>query len=211
MKSKEDDLRLALIRFLWENHVNFNSHVIGVEAQYGTAKYRADLLLLGKNTHAFELKSEADSLRRLREQLNEYVQVFDYVWVVCIPKELSNVREIASRKVGILVFEDGEVHFARKASQFKRLSRLKLAFSCSKEQLRKAIRDSQNGTVNRGGFEELAIEASKLLSLEILRMLSHENFRSRYQSQSELFFDEVRPPVRLEELDLLKRNQTIWE
>jgi hypothetical protein len=70
------------------------------EARAGLCK--ADVVVLNGTSTAYEIKSERDSLARLRTQLDNYKRVFASVNVVTSPRYLRDVIALAPRDVGVL-------------------------------------------------------------------------------------------------------------
>jgi hypothetical protein len=80
-KVKADYIKKALIEFLEKKYKNKTiTTEIGV---WCNNSYRiADVVLANGHTYAFEIKSEADNLKRLDSQINAFQQYFDYVYIV---------------------------------------------------------------------------------------------------------------------------------
>ena len=54
--------------------------IIGNEVMYGSTGKIADLILLHKgSTYAIEIKSDADNLNRIKDQITEYQKQFDWL------------------------------------------------------------------------------------------------------------------------------------
>ena len=70
------------------------------EVRAGSCK--ADVVVLNETSTAYEIKSERDSLVRLKNQLENYRQVFAEVNVVVSESHLSEVLQIAAEDVGII-------------------------------------------------------------------------------------------------------------
>ena len=67
---------------------------------------KADCIILNGRSTCYEIKTDYDSLIRLEDQLNSYLQIFDEVYVVCSSKYLDSVLKIAPIEVGILQLTD---------------------------------------------------------------------------------------------------------
>jgi hypothetical protein len=75
--------------------------VVLSEARAGLRK--ADVVVLNGTSTAYEIKSERDSLSRLRNQLDSYRKVFAAVNVVASEVHLNDVLSAAPADVGVLV------------------------------------------------------------------------------------------------------------
>lgn len=113
-----------------------------VLCEFNTADSRADMVtLIGGEAHAWEIKTENDSLARLNSQLKSYRQVFPYVYVLVHEKHLSAVREELPNNTGIAVFKDLNIYFHRHSQEDLSDFNFKSAADVlRKEELRSAIR-----------------------------------------------------------------------
>lgn len=67
----------------------------------------------GTYLHGYEIKSDADNLKRLPAQLEAYSKVFDTVTVVCGPKHLEKVLAACPEWVCVLVANEGSTYLKR--------------------------------------------------------------------------------------------------
>ncbi len=68
-------------------------------------RVRADMAVVNGELKGFEIKSDQDTLIRLRSQASAYGRVFDTVSIVVAAKHMENVRKIVPSWWGILVAE----------------------------------------------------------------------------------------------------------
>jgi len=68
-------------------------------------RVRADMAVVNGELKGFEIKSDEDTLLRLRSQISDYCKVFDTVSIVVGAKHFSQVRKIVPCWWGILVAE----------------------------------------------------------------------------------------------------------
>jgi len=78
-----------------------NDAVLINEMVYANWSRRADLAVANGHLHAFEIKSDFDSLRRLEGQIAIYLERFDKLTVVVAPKYLSSVLEMTPSQVAV--------------------------------------------------------------------------------------------------------------
>ncbi len=83
-----------------------NSDVVVEELAVCNGRARVDLSLINGALHGFEIKSEADSLKRLKTQSVHYSAVLDYVSLVAAPKHIESAAEIVPDWWGIIEVED---------------------------------------------------------------------------------------------------------
>lgn len=121
---------------------------------------RADFLTINGNTTSFEIKSSRDNLDRLKKQSTDYLNVFEYNYVVTDYKHLSGVETKIPDSFGIWTFDDGKKKQHRQAAlngrikpeqQLKLLTKKELAFGfedCSGVS-KKIIKTLSNEEINR--------------------------------------------------------------
>lgn len=79
---------------------SLESSILLSEFRVGTNK--ADLVLLNGCSTCYEIKTEYDSLVRLKDQLDSYLKIFDKVNVVCSQHMLEAVLELSPIQVGVI-------------------------------------------------------------------------------------------------------------
>ena len=67
---------------------------------------RIDMVVVNSNLEGFEIKSDRDSLRRLKCQVELYSKVLDRATIVVTERHLATSEEIVPNWWGILLFED---------------------------------------------------------------------------------------------------------
>ncbi|MBS4028503.1 MAG: sce7726 family protein [Ignavibacteriales bacterium] len=90
-------------------------------------KSRIDFLRINGSTMSYEIKSELDTLLKLKKQVNDYQKLFDYNYVVIDEKHLTNAREIIPSQYGIISVCNGKLSEILKAK--------KNIFICASSQL----------------------------------------------------------------------------
>lgn len=96
----EGDIKAAVIDKLFSADALVDAVLIN-EMVVANWSRRADLVVANGKLHAFEIKSDLDSLRRLEGQLETYLHRFDKVTVVSTPKFISLIKESADPRVEI--------------------------------------------------------------------------------------------------------------
>lgn len=196
----EATVRLALAKSLKRQFAG-QRVVFASEARYGASDRRADFLAVGEDSHAFEIKSDSDSLDRLSDQVSDYVASFDFVSIVTSDRHLNKVKNIVPPRVGLWLYSNNEVTAVRPAKRNKRLSKLHLAKGCSKSSLMDALSVS-NGTEALPALQRSAL---KRLRLTQLRALFLAEMKARYTKTSNSFLSETDGELDVEDLLLLKR------
>ncbi|MEA5494725.1 sce7726 family protein [Klebsiella sp. 2HUBk32mer] len=81
-----------------------NAAVMLSEFRVGTNK--ADCVILNGLSTCYEIKTELDNLKRLPEQLNSYISLFDKVYVVAAKTHIEKIKLIVPETVGIIELTD---------------------------------------------------------------------------------------------------------
>ena len=74
--------------------------------EYPVGDCRADIINVGKDISCYEIKTKYDNLKRLKKQIYEYSQLFEYVYVVCSEDKYNKVKSIVPKHCGIIVFKN---------------------------------------------------------------------------------------------------------
>jgi hypothetical protein len=102
---KDLDIRPALRDSLTQKYAAERSALILDEFTVCGGLYRADLTVVNGQLKGYEIKSDHDSLRRLRSQAIGYAKVFDTVTLVLGSKHLQQARKIVPPWWGLLIAE----------------------------------------------------------------------------------------------------------
>lgn len=90
-------------------------HVVGAVEEFWVPgiHVRADLVVIGEDLHAFEIKSDADSLKRLPRQVSGFSSLFDRCSVVVAPRHLDGAMEQVPQWWGVAVAAGSELEWHR--------------------------------------------------------------------------------------------------
>ncbi|ELI5735544.1 sce7726 family protein [Vibrio fluvialis] len=99
---KETDYKCITIDWLFQKELLGEDAVLINELPVDGFNRRADLVVANGKLHAFEIKSDADSLVRLQGQIDTYLRFFDKVTLVCSKKFTAKAIEILPSEVEIL-------------------------------------------------------------------------------------------------------------
>lgn len=78
------------------------NHVSIFELNVG--KSRLDLCKINGNSTAYEIKTDLDTPKRLNQQMKDYFQVFDEVYLICSEKNLKNMLPHLPEECGIYIY-----------------------------------------------------------------------------------------------------------
>jgi hypothetical protein len=88
--TRDSDIRKVLLADLSQMYTD-KQHDLIVE-EFGCNSARTDIAVINGSLHAFEIKSDSDSLDRLPSQIEAYQGVFEYITLVCGSRLLKRAR-----------------------------------------------------------------------------------------------------------------------
>lgn len=74
--------------------------------EFSTGRSKADLVIINGSSTVYEVKTELDSLERLQKQMEAYLRVFDYVYVVTHDSRIKKLNNLLSEQIGIILLSD---------------------------------------------------------------------------------------------------------
>jgi hypothetical protein len=162
----ETEIRNALINQLASSTSGANAAFIS-ELFVDKFSRRADLVMANGKLAVFEIKSERDTLERLKGQISSYINFFEEVTVVCAPRHQKNVEAIVSKNIGIwLIHPDGNLSVLRKAKKEQTLSIKNWLSFLPVDELKKMLK---NEGLSASGNRPLLVEAACLLPIKSVR------------------------------------------
>lgn len=203
-----DIIKARLIDSILSNSIIFPTRkkdvTIGQEVMYGTQKLFADLVVLsGQKLIAIEIKAYNDSFKRLKNQLEGYRKIFDYVYVVVTENHIEKLLTYSDKWFGILVVTEKGIYSKRKAKLVKEFSKkdiletmpiayLKMVFQIKSHKLAIDIR------------EELSMQSMLKLKKVLFSYMQH---KIAYKFQN---FESERGEVsHFEDVSILSMSQLI--
>lgn len=99
--STDAEIRTALHRKALRAVHRCNDTLVIDELGLAHAKVRIDVAVINGCVHGYEIKSAADTLNRLPQQLALYEQCLEKLTIVCADKHVAGVRELAPKWCGI--------------------------------------------------------------------------------------------------------------
>ncbi|MBV8108753.1 MAG: sce7726 family protein [Hyphomicrobiales bacterium] len=105
--STDAEIRGALHRKVLRAFHRCNDTLVIDELGIAHAKARIDVAVVNGCVHGFEIKSAADTLTRLPQQLELYEECLEKLTIVCADKHIAGVRELAPIWCGIVKVTKG--------------------------------------------------------------------------------------------------------
>lgn len=109
------------IEYIYKNEIIeqiFKKHDIETSVaimEFAILRSKLDVLLLNGNFHAYEIKTELDTLDRLDKQLEDYQNVCEKITVVVSENKLKRIQDILPSHIGISVFSNKQIYQEREA------------------------------------------------------------------------------------------------
>jgi len=110
----DSDIRESAHRKIFRRHHNAANTLVIDELGLRHGSARADIVVVNGKLAGYEIKSERDSLRRLRSQIGMYDAVFDSITLIVSPRHRSAATRHIPRHWGIILAQRGKrgaVHF----------------------------------------------------------------------------------------------------
>ncbi len=186
----EPQIKSLLLNHLIKKKIISSSDTIFNEFTVDGASRRVDLAITkGKELWGFEIKSEADSLVRLKGQVDIYSKYFDKVFVVVASKHSNSASLIISESVALWEIKDNRIIVKQKG-------RKKLIKNTDSFIDMMSVSDL-NKAVNKSGLKALSKRRKDLItclskvSCGFLRDAAFKAITQRYELSSKIFFNQV--------------------
>lgn len=205
-KKKLGDLYLKckLVDWIMKN-AKSTDYALSSELLFSEQKRYADIVKISeKEITAYEIKSKNDRLNRLQGQLDCYMSVFDYTYVVCHANHMEAVLKISNPYIGIIIEKENKLSLIRKAKKSKKINSFSLLSSYSRREMQIKFPQKLTSMLN---IDELREQ----ISFSIKRQEINRDFKSKlYQENKEntnIFIREIYPgKVNPDDLLILSRK-----
>ena len=129
---------------------DLNIDLLTTEIPYLYGNRKADLVvILDNKSIAFEIKSELDNLTKLNEQIRDYQEVFNEVYVV-IADKFKTSQEIKSlpKNIGLIVEKNGTFKLKRVAKLKTTLKKDKTVYFLHKNEMLEYLNTNKYLSIN---------------------------------------------------------------
>jgi len=196
--SNEDIIKAAIIDFLLRRD---EVGIIGSEILYGRAGKFADFINLTESITAFEVKSRNDDFRGIKSQLNSYLNVFEFVYLVTTDNHLNKIRNLKVPNLGVvLVKEYRDIQVIKEAKFNSNTNNEEILASINANYLKQKYSISKSTTANK--TRELI---SALPKEEIMKVFI-QYLKGRLQKRNNMFFAERGTVTHYEDVSLLSND-----
>ncbi len=88
---------------LYKIHKKDNSTIVVDEMCINNSSVRADVVAINGELHCFEIKSDVDTFKRLENQMNNYLEIFDKIYFITTEKHITKITDTLPECVGVYV------------------------------------------------------------------------------------------------------------
>jgi hypothetical protein len=187
LKIKESTLKTLL-----KNHLlnKKNDEFIITEFNISNFSKRVDLVYFnGINCLAFEIKSDYDSLKRLKSQTDEYLKCFDKVIVVVAEKHLEKALIMTPEHVGIWQLKGDTFKVIRKGNIIKVREKIRYLRMMTIQEMRRFMKKN-NLTSHDNKRSNIEVTLTSL-PLSLLKKEAIRCIKDRYKKRGKNYFDNI--------------------
>lgn len=204
----ESDIKIEVLS--WARRLSRGRSLPAIASEYAIAgtNIRADLALLAETFIGVEIKSSADSLKRLPAQMEGYAKCFENVLLVAAPRHLRGLATINLCGAEVWSINNRGQMRCQSPGLINSVSGRELFGLLTQEERRRALRRLEASSSARpiGPFAIADLDA---------RLAFEDAFRARYGQTSLAFWEAVKGRrIRREDLNLLSRfhsQRLLWE
>lgn len=177
----------------------YRAKIVGVEVPFLSGRRWADLLVITESGKliAFEIKSDRDSLRRMANQIEDYIRTFDQVHLILSEKfRKSPLLKSLPRSIGYGFIDSKKrrVDYVRPPRARSRLSKENLLYFLWRKDLSAHEKSKQEPT------EDVRRRMGRALSMSRIKKLAREALVRRYAGRYRVFLREKSSRVHVEDL-----------
>lgn len=204
----EAKLKAILLNHLLSNGTVNSGDTVLNEFTFNNFERRIDLAVLTKNKLiGIEIKSEMDSLSRLKGQLLEYQNYFDKVIVFVANKHLNNSLKIVNGNEQIIAYCNGKILCKKRGRIEKTSSKIHYIRMMRANELVKLCNFFGQGVTSLSR-KKLELEAEKI-SMKHLREWSFKFLKERNHEKTQRFWKKANSSVDEHHLSLLSEKNKI--
>lgn len=181
----DSDVRTALLRKVIAEHVANPQTLVVEELGLARGACRVDVCVVNGHLHGYEIKSDADTLRRLPTQQQFYSDVLDKATIVVGQRHLEHVLALVPQWWGVRTVSRGmrnavNVDLLRSAKLNPSVNKTAVAALLWREELLSLISDrTEEKAALRGNRAALCDRLAELYTLTEIRSLVREQLKTR--------------------------------
>ncbi|MBB5191192.1 hypothetical protein HNQ50_001915 [Silvimonas terrae] len=203
----EAHIKCAVIERLIESGA-LNDAVLINEMVVANWSRRVDLAVANGKLHAFEIKSDVDTLRRLDGQLATYLQTFDKVTVVTTEKHATQIASMIPNNVELWVASASNQKISLKVVKRGRTDKVSghdaLCSHLTKAEIFTLLK--KNGISSKlYQKKESLIQASEIISVNLVRKHLLDCLKNRYKKTHDQFINGLAHRITINDLTRLRK------
>ncbi len=193
----EQEAQVKILEYFLRSY-NCSEMIVALEMPFCEYKRRADMVLVVDGfTHAVEIKTKADNIGKLYDQISDYKKIFDFSYIASEGRNFKSVIKRNYGNAGIINLDKNATRH-REAKQIKRLEKISLLssvdFSYIKRQKDAIIKSTKQESIN---------ETAKRMKIEDCRRVFVNFIIDRYRPRSTSFFYEIGESIHTDDLLIL--------
>jgi hypothetical protein len=182
---RDEDIRQKLHAWLTGLHRTAGDTGIIHELNLLRPSARADLAVINGEFAGFEIKSDADSLRRLPRQISAFNGVFDRISLVTTDHHLIDARKVVPPWWGIIYLRRGEIDFYRRPDENPQVRADSLLWLLRKSELIELLCAANPGSAPESGrYASLANKAYNRINLQVIKDAVRTRLKHRCEEES---------------------------
>lgn len=186
----EPQIKALVLNYLMRNKLSNPGSFIINELTVDRFSRRTDLVLVtNSRLIAIEIKSEADSLKRLQEQTSKYLEHFDKAIVVADAKHIDKILGSTPSQIGVWEVSKKSIIVRRRGSIRPIRDKKKILSLLRKNEL---LALARNHNIQHSKESRTAVESSlNRIPLKSLKAFTLKNLNDRFQSTYSKFIEQV--------------------
>lgn len=196
-------IKAILVDYLIKSTVE-KDFVIATELPFSSGRRKADIIMISKDTCAFEIKSARDNYDRLIDQAKDYVRTFDYSYLIVeTPLTKQNMEKLPPRMGVITLNENLEFKKIKTAKRVLRPVKYNLASFLWRDDIVAILTDRHVRYDRQDDIHKLRLRLISKLSTKELRSLANSSLLRRYSSRFNKFLAERGKATHSEDIRIL--------
>lgn len=207
---RAEEIKALLLDYLIED-LDKDQVILANEVPYLSGLRKVDILKISKNDlHAFEIKSDLDTLRRLKPQITDYINTFDFTSIITTPKFKSKIFALVPNSVGLYLIQyDENMICVRQAKRRVRLNKNNLSYFLWKDEIMRELRKYRVNFNNESDTNTLRTLITNRLSAKELHSTVISYLMARYNDKYQNFLYERQRLTIIDDLKLLALKDNI--
>lgn len=185
-----------------------------ITEEFRIGKSRIDLAVFANASFAFEIKTDYDSMARIGSQTDDYLKVFDYVYVVTSLKLRDSALKSIPRTVGLLTIDsNGKLEPFRESESHGKFLDLKVFQGCLRQGEMLSMIEQATGEKVKVPNSKIFLECRKkfkqMLPFEVQKLFVEQLRRRKYPAANLALLKDAPPSLKHASLTLSGTAQEI--